>query len=119
MPYRRLRFRATAANQHLHYRNHPSICLLTYIQIRYLPLGRWYGLILTLLEERLAAAAPFLGLVHLIGGGTCLHRHHVVVAMDLTAHAGSRLLVSELASSLCVVVVREVIVVPEAVVVWN
>ena len=48
-----------------------------------------------------------------------MHRHHVVVAMDLTAHAGSRLQVSEQASSLCVVVVREVIVVPEAVVVWN
>jgi hypothetical protein len=40
--------------------------------------------------------------------------------MDLTAHAGSRLQVLEQASSLCVVVAREVIVVPEvAVVVWN
>ena len=35
--------------------------------------------------------------------------------MDLTAHAGSRLQVSELARSLCVLVAREVIVVPEAV----
>ena len=74
---------------------------------------------MTLLEERLAAAAPFLSLVHLIGSGTCLDIHHVEVAMDLTAHAGSRLQVLEQASSLCVVVAREVIVVPEAVVVWN